>query len=487
MPGNKVSKTSETKGENRIDCIKIDNESNRARIYFHLVGNNSNVQFWYKASEGLKSLEPGDDFGESGYRKIEDISDAGINYYFVIDTKSTLSDYYDSQDIKGQIKTLLDNLGDYDSISIFIVNEEGASSLTQEPIHKGEDGQNNLSTVLDSIEYNSADTNIYNGLYDACCQIGMNRDINYRDVVVAISDGVSQKNRAETEIEDKNEDPLYFALREYGMSLYFIKFPETEGYVEGKSDYVSSEIDTETPISISENCVEELRTLLVSDCYVTEVEYVDPQAAWPLFSASFENEESTEDNKSKSVHKYRFFPEYLKFETPVPTAGDAEEETSGENTSEVSEISTNTDPLGDSGSKDDSSKSGFTDVFKNKWPIFVAVLLTLLFIAIVIIIIAKKKQHDKQIELYMNKEREKKSTNSSSNKSSSGSSVSGTSGGSKGAYYINKGATTGVPLTIEINSGGALLTKLQARINGSAMLGRSDICDIVINNQNLSR
>ena len=396
QPANTSVVTPVIKGENRIDCINIDNENNKARIYFHLDETDSNVQFWLKSSGKLVKLDSNPEFSDNGYKKLEEDSDSGIHYYFVIDTKNNLAEQYIFLDLKGQLDKLLGNLGTNDCISLFTVSEEGTKLLTEGAIYNNEEGESDLSAILDSIEYNSADTNIYNGLYDACCQIGLNSDINSRDVVVAVSDGISQKNSVETEVEDKKEDPLYYALREYGMSLYFIKLSESTEYTDGKSDFISGEIDTEEPIDFSANCVESLRSLLVSDCYVAEVKYENPKVAWPLFVVSFDNEESTETAMSDSVSKYRFYSEYLTasesateevISEEIASEGNAvEEATTEEKTVEstTSAIEQNDPNPQDVGSE----KSG---LLKNKWIIFAAAFLVLL--VLVIIIIAKKKNN----------------------------------------------------------------------------------------------
>ena len=394
-PANTSDKTLDVKGENRIDCINIDNENKKARIYFHLDENTSDVQFWLKSSGGLVKLNSNPEFSDTGYKALGD-TESSVHYYFVIDTKANLSGDYETQDLKGQIKTLLSDLGENDCISLFVVTEGGTSLLTEGAIYNTEDGQNSLAAALDSIEYNSADTNIYNGLYDACCQIGQNNDINSRDVVVAVSDGISIKNSVETEIEKKKDDPLYYALSEYGMAFYFIKLPESTEYTDGKEDFVSSELDAEEPIVYSENSVAELKALLDSDCYVAEVEYDNPEIAWPLFSVSFGNGESAEDSLYDSVAKYRFVSQYLNSVEPETEDASIEEASSGEaSTEEVSteEVSTEENTSENAASnieQNDSNESGIVNLLKNKWPIFAAVLLV---IVVAIIVIVKKKNN----------------------------------------------------------------------------------------------
>ena len=387
-PANTAAAAPEIKGENRIDCINIDNANKKAKIYFHLDESDTNVQFWVKSSGKLVKLDSSPEFAESSYKKLEEDTASGVHYYFVIDTKSTLSEQYIMSDLKGQIKKLLGDLGANDCISLYTVSGDGATSLTESAIYNNEDGQNTLSTILDSIEYNAVDTNIYNGLYDACSQIGPNSDINLRDVVVAVSDGISQKNSVETEIEDKKDDPLYYTLRENGMSLYFIKLIESTEFTDGKSDFISGEIDTEEPIEFTPNSIDNLKTLLASDCYVTEVSYEDPKVAWPMFIVSFDSEEAAE--MSDSISKYRLVSEYLTAAetTTEETAseGNATEEiTTEEATTEATTVEATTEQNDSNTTEDSSEKSG---LLKNKWPIFAALLV---IIVIVIIVIAKKK------------------------------------------------------------------------------------------------
>ena len=103
----KTEKKVEVKAENRIDSITIKNTDagkSVARIYFHLDDDYSNVSFFMKASGKNEELAATSDFAETGYKIQDGEEQDGINYYFVIDTKSSLSDYYSS--ISQQIKDL---------------------------------------------------------------------------------------------------------------------------------------------------------------------------------------------------------------------------------------------------------------------------------------------------------------------------------------------------------------------------------------------
>ncbi len=392
----KTEKKVEVKAENRIDSITIKNTDagkSVARIYFHLDDDYSNVSFFMKASGKNEELAATSDFAETGYKIQDGEEQDGINYYFVIDTKSSLSDYYSS--ISQQIKDLQSNLNANDSISVYSLTGEGINKLTDSAISADSKNQEKLSEVLDGIEINSESTNIYKGLYDICSQIGPNENssLEARNVVVAVSDGISEKTSVENENEDIASNPLYYALRENGMSLLFVKLPESTEVTDSTADYISEEIDTKEPIVYSDSCIAEVDATL-RNCYVTEVEYDNPEAPWPLFYVSFGGDDS-DDAVADSISKYRFFPSYL-----VEEKEEAEEteviETTEEVSTESNVASENNASTGDTEKspatvESEQEQSDSSSIFKDNWKIFAGGALAVIVLIVVIALVVKKK------------------------------------------------------------------------------------------------
>ena len=53
-------------------------------------------------------------------------------------------------------------------------------------------------------------------------------------------------------------------------------------------------------------------------------------------------------------------------------------------------------------------------------------------------------------------------------------------------YDVSAVPTEGVPLVIDVYRNGEMVESIQVKVDSSLIIGRSDICDVVINNENLS-
>lgn len=121
--------------------------------------------------------------------------------------------------------------------------------------------------------------------------------------------------------------------------------------------------------------------------------------------------------------------------------------------------------LGDASKKDKSSDGAEKTDNKKKLIIAIVLFVVLVILIILIIIIASGKKKKRVAE---DSEDESESTSK------------------KKGYTIQDSTITGIPIVIDVYKSGEMINSIQANVDSSLIIGRDSICDVVINNENLS-
>ena len=170
---------------------------------------------------GDKELEMTDSrrWAETGY---------GIDYYFLIDNSKSVSEE-DFQKVKSEILSAGEYMNPQDSVSIYVVGdtaEKKAGKLYATDADK-------LAEVVNGLNRDGMNTNLYNAIKDAATEIsGENTDTIFsetdnideglgfgknRSVIVAVTDGVNDTTNG------YGKDETIEKLRENGIPLYLIQ------------------------------------------------------------------------------------------------------------------------------------------------------------------------------------------------------------------------------------------------------------------------
>ena len=170
---------------------------------------------------GDKELEMTDSrrWAETGY---------GIDYYFLIDNSKSVSEE-DFQKVKSEILSAGEYMNPQDSVSIYVVGdtaEKKAGKLYATDADK-------LAEVVNGLNRDGMNTNLYNAIKDAATEIsGENTDTIFsetdnideglgfgknRSVIVAVTDGVNDTTNG------YGKDETIEKLKENGIPLYLIQ------------------------------------------------------------------------------------------------------------------------------------------------------------------------------------------------------------------------------------------------------------------------
>lgn len=152
----------------------------------------------------------------------------GIDYYFLIDNSKSVSEE-DFTKVKGEIAAVPDYMNENDTVSIYVVGDTAEKKAGKLTIADSEQ----LLSILDDIQRDGMNTNLYNAIKDAATEIaGENTDTIFsssenidedlgfgknRSVIVAVTDGVNDTENG------YGKDETISKLNDNGIPLYLIQ------------------------------------------------------------------------------------------------------------------------------------------------------------------------------------------------------------------------------------------------------------------------
>ncbi len=468
----------------------------------------------------------------------------GIDYYFLIDNSKSVSSA-DFEEVKKEIADTASYLNTNDTVSIYLVgdtNEKLAGKINASDTAK-------ITEVLDGIKREGMNTNLYNAIKDAATDIAsedtetvfsssgdLDKDLGLgknRSVIVAVTDGVNDttngygKDETITKLSENNI-PLYLiqqrmqgekggesrsdiqqVVRQTGGAYFLMDdYEESGAIVSGLSEVLNScvvatfEADTNNTISgnvsfnIEYQTSEGTKTFnekeVKADKHVTEsdapavntLDVIDEHTIKIVFTENVSDE-------AKNVSLYQIVDE--RGNNIKPTGADFDVD--GRNTI----LLTTADTLWN-GDYDVTIASGITDVSEEKnpmesvvikttytegedyvekkesffqrfWWAILAVFVLAVVLTLVIIFVKIKKRKglvvvDDQVVLADNVEEQIH-------------------------LQINKvqapPVKRGVPIVLVVKNGAKTIKEINANVDGSLIVGRSDICDVYIDDPHMSK
>ena len=452
--------------------------------------------FFYSDAEKLDVSCDLDGVPLNPYRSITKWSDTGKNRIcFVIDTKSTISlEKWDK--IKNQIISIRESLKN-DSISIITTNKNGGYDGSEDVEYKNviPDAER-LASRLDEISFDNDSTDFNKSLINVGEYLDVKTGDDTRSVIIAVTDGM---------IDTEMTASLKGRLTIYETPMYFVDAGDNSD--NSPRPLAASATDGKT-VDVSDTSITDLYKHL-TECKIAEFE-LNPERENAVYEMAFNfntGSEKPETSRIKiSLMGNKIYDEPADIEE-VATSGNATSNDAIEEDTEEKKLTTQ-----DTGNTDDSSKKKEkSDDSKKLIVIILIAIFALILIAVILIIILKKKSGNKNAqdslrqkeEARRNAERmfEEQETDRLTADEEQMRQIAQQlqqpvpqqafrqqpSQPSQAGVSAKDKTTVGVPLIIELKSGGAVINTINAKVDRSIIIGRSKICDIVINNENMSR
>ena len=483
----------------------------------------------------------------------------GIDYYFLIDnSKSVNKEDFDK--VKGEIAAVSDYMNANDTVSIYVVGDTAEKKAGKLSMADSEQ----LVSVLDSIQRDGMNTNLYNAIKDAATEIaGENTDTSFtssdnidedlgfgknRSVIVAVTDGVNDtengygKDETISKLVDNNI-PLYLiqermsgengsesradiqqVVRQSGGDYILVQDYEAGSSVQGlysllNSCYVATFKSTSNKTSgetvgfnivyqteegdksfnektikpdkhVSDTNAPEVTNVSVVDEHTIKIEFSkdvsDTAKNLSLYEIKVKNIDKENDKKKDKDSKEE--------KSIKPTGADFDVDSqsvimlttsdtlwNGDYTVKISGGITDTteeaNPMAEV-SMDVSYKDGKDYVPEKKsffheywWVVLAGFIVIVIVILLIIFAVIKKRKGlvvvddkvvladrvDEQIHLHINK------------------------------VQVGTAVNQGFPISLIIKSGGKMIKEINAKVDGSLIVGRAEICDLYIDDPHMSK
>ncbi len=458
--------------------------------------------FFYSDAENLEVSCNLNDNPLALHRPVANWSNSGKNRIcFVIDTKSSISqekwEKIKNQIIQIQSKELLQN----DSISIITTDKNGILDGSEQVEYTNViPDADRLTTRLDEIIFDNETTNINKSLINVGEYLDVTTDDDTRSVIIAVTDGM---------IDAEMTASLKGRLTIYETPMYFIDAGDDS---ETSTRQLAASTTDGKTVDVSDTSVTDLYKHLTA-CKIAEFD-LDPDRENAVYEMAFNFNTGSDEPETFKVNisliGNKIYDETADSEE-VATSGDATAGDATPGNAKGGEVTTEK-PGNPGGSTKNPVKADDSGSSKKKIIVIILIaIFALILLAVILIIILKKKSGNKNAqdslrqkeEARRNAERmfEEQETDrltadeeqmrqiaqqlqqpvpqQAFRQQPSQPSQSGVSAKDK--------TTVGVPLIIELKSGGAVIDTINAKVDRSIIIGRSKICDIVINNENMSR
>ena len=216
--GSKINLTNTVDEIYRIEQVRVVMPYVRAYFY---------PDASYDANTSVKGLLGDKELEMTDSRKWADTG-YGIDYYFLIDNSKSVNEE-DFQKVKAEIESVTDYMYPQDTVSVYVVGDTAEKKVGKLYATDAD----KLVEVVESLQRDGMNTNLYNAIKDAATEIaGENTETIFsetdnideglgfgknRSVIVAVTDGVNDTKNG------YGKDETIEKLRENGIPLYLIQ------------------------------------------------------------------------------------------------------------------------------------------------------------------------------------------------------------------------------------------------------------------------
>ena len=367
---------------------------------------------------------------------------------FVIDTKSSISqekwEKIKAQIIQIQSKELLKN----DSISIITTDKNGVLDGSEQVEYTNVIPDTDKLTVrLDEINFDNETTNINKSLINVGEYLDVTTDDDTRSVIIAISDGM---------IDPETTDSLKGRLTIYETPMYFVD--AGDGNDNSPKPLAESTTDGKT-LDVSETSVTDLYKHL-TECNTAEFN-LDPNRENAVYEMAFNF--NTGSDELETFKGYISLMGNKIYEDPDDTEEDATPGDATPGNAQGGEVTTE-GPGNPGGPTKPPVKSGESENSRKKIIVIILIAIFVLIMAMVIAIIVWKRKSKTVF---------KKEENFTQNSLREGPAL--------------KNTNIGIPIIIEVTNGDNVTKEIHINVDGSLIVGSSEISDLKIDEPSMSK
>lgn len=426
-------------------------------------------------------------------------SDIGTNIYIILDNSSS------AEKIKDSLVEQCGFLGTNDSIYLFMATDS-SETLAQSIGKYNSDNSSDLLNDLEEVCKTSSNESA--NVYAALCQVAdeMKYDnSSYRNISILISD---------TEAKDsQNLDNVYSSIKNHNLPVYYLS-PDnsTDGFEDykllaensggeiiGVDDIYSELIEGffYRDFNLGNNALEKTNT------YTIDFKNKHRTATIATITCTDETQLTDDNNKIMESVKKNINPA-----DSADSSSSSDSDQNSDKSKDSGKLSDATNSTASDASENDASPSepeGKNDngsSLKKILLIAIIAVIAILAVVIVIFVILSRKKKNNPVNGTQNPGVPGGNVNPAVNAVNQnvqmGSNVQMGGGNvyppntqmrnsSNNSVSVKPAPQYGLPIMLEIRIKGTVLQQIQTKINGSIIIGRSNICDVMIDNTTVSR